>query len=261
MLLPDSPEKPETVPKTLKISRRDEDFKLEALVKKPSAAPGFPKIIIRDRPREDPDTAHDAGELIGMAQAAALLEVSEATVRNWVKLGRIVPAGQAGRKNVFRKKDILDLRDDIAGDAADSSLKRRRNKTRTSGSGTYCSYITKNRTNLAAVDAITAAISCCASVFPLEKGRILLADAAVKMLHARGLSGCPDLLIFPGHRSQSPVQLTGQYVEDTLYLTNGLLDGSLQGEPASMPWNNGEMKYAKIGRGQMVSYCYNPENL
>ena len=59
----------------------------------------------------------------------------------------------------------------------------------------------------------------------------------------------------------SPVQLTGQYVEDTLYLTNGLLDGSLQGEPASMPWNNGEMKYAKIGRGQMVSYCYNPENL
>ena len=50
-------------------------------------------------------------------------------------------------------------------------------------------------------------------------------------------------------------------MEDTLYLTNGLLDGSLQGEPASMPWNNGEMKYAKISRGQMVSYCYNPENL
>ena len=203
--LSDSPEKPETVPKTLKISRRDEDFKLEALVKKPSAAPGFPKIIIRDRPREALDTAHDAGELIGMAQAAALLEVSEATVRNWVKLGRIVPAGQAGRKNVFRKKDILDLRDDIAGDAADSSLKRRRNKTRASGSGTYCSYITKNRTNLAAVDAITAAISCCASVFPLEKGRILLADAAVKMLHARGLSGCPDLLSWLNAGQEEPL--------------------------------------------------------
>ena len=74
-------------------------------------------------------------------------------------------------------------------------------------------------------------------------------------------AGCPDLLIFPGHRSQSPVQLTGQYVEDTLYLTNGLLDGSLKGEAASMPWKNGEMKYCKIGHGQMVSYCYDPENL
>jgi len=74
-------------------------------------------------------------------------------------------------------------------------------------------------------------------------------------------AGCPDLLIFPGHRSQSPVQLTGQYVEDTLYLTNGLLDGSLKGEPASMPWKNGEMKYCKIGHGQMVSYCYDPDNL
>lgn len=78
---------------------------------------------------------------------------------------------------------------------------------------------------------------------------------------AAACADCPDLLVFPGHRSQSPVQLTGQYVKDTLYITNGLLDGSLKGEPESMPWNNGVMKYSKIGYGQMVNYCYNPENL
>ena len=74
-------------------------------------------------------------------------------------------------------------------------------------------------------------------------------------------AGCPDLLVFPGHSSQSPVQLTGQYVTDTLYITNGLLDGSLIGETKSMPWNNGEMKYSEIGYGQMTGYCYNPDNL
>ena len=78
---------------------------------------------------------------------------------------------------------------------------------------------------------------------------------------AAACADCPDLLVFPGHRSQSPVQLTGQYVKDTLYITNGLLDGSLKGEPASIPWNNGELKYLQTGYGQMVHYCYNPNNL
>ena len=77
---------------------------------------------------------------------------------------------------------------------------------------------------------------------------------------AAACADCPDLLVFPGHRSQSPVQLTGKYVKDTLYITNGLLDGSLKGEPASMPWRNGEMKFHKISYGQMASYCYNPDN-
>ena len=77
---------------------------------------------------------------------------------------------------------------------------------------------------------------------------------------AAACADCPDLLVFPGHRSQSPVQLTGKYVKDTLYITNGLLDSSLKGEPASMPWRNGEMKFHKISYGQMASYCYNPDN-
>lgn len=71
---------------------------------------------------------------------------------------------------------------------------------------------------------------------------------------------CPDLLIFPGHRNQSPVQLTGQYVKDTLYITNGLLNGVLKGEETSIPWHGGEMHYWHIGHGQMVDFCYDPEN-
>ena len=185
-------------PKILPVPENQENTpavsKEPGLVKKHSMNPGFPKIIIRDRPRETPEREDDGPDLIDISRASAFLEVSDATVRNWVKLGRIVPAGQEGRRSLFRKKDILDLRDAIASDDADGSLKRRRNKTWASGSGTYCSYITKNRTNIAAVDKVTAMISACSSGLSPEKGRILLADAAVKMLHARGLFGCPDLV-------------------------------------------------------------------
>lgn len=81
----------------------------------------------------------------------------------------------------------------------------------------------------------------------------------LKALHQE-TKKCPDLKIYPGHRNQSPVQLTGQYVEDTLFLTDGLLDGTLKGEPLSIPWRNGTMECFHIGHGQMVNFCYDPDN-
>lgn len=81
----------------------------------------------------------------------------------------------------------------------------------------------------------------------------------LKALYAE-TSKCPNLKVYPGHRNQSPVQLTGQYVKDTLYITNGLLNGVLKGEETSIPWMGGEMHYYHIGHGQMVDFCYDPEN-
>lgn len=72
---------------------------------------------------------------------------------------------------------------------------------------------------------------------------------------------CPDLKIYPGHRNQSPVQLTGQYVRDNLAVVRGILDGSRIGEPAVLPWNGGELRYRHLGQGQMLDFCYDPENL
>lgn len=86
-----------------------------------------------------------------------------------------------------------------------------------------------------------------------------LFQMGLKALYAE-TSKCPNLKIYPGHRNQSPVQLTGQYVKDTLYITNGLLNGVLEGEKTSIPWQGGEMSYYHIGHGQMVDFCYDPEN-
>ena len=71
---------------------------------------------------------------------------------------------------------------------------------------------------------------------------------------------CPDLLVFPGHLNQAPVQLTGQFVKDVLETTEGLLDGSLQGEPFELVLGPRVMHCYQISRGIMVSYLYDPNN-
>ncbi|MCR5006820.1 MAG: MBL fold metallo-hydrolase [Clostridiales bacterium] len=71
---------------------------------------------------------------------------------------------------------------------------------------------------------------------------------------------CPDLLVFPGHYDQSPVQLTGQFVRDVLETTEGLLDGSLKGEPFHQVLGQRTIDCCQISRGVMVSYLYDPNN-
>lgn len=66
-----------------------------------------------------------------------------------------------------------------------------------------------------------------------------------------------EIKIYPGHRNQSPVQLTGQYIKDVLDITRGLISGLLQGEPAVLDFHDMHMEYRHLGQGMMVDYCYN----
>lgn len=67
------------------------------------------------------------------------------------------------------------------------------------------------------------------------------------------------LLIYPGHRNQSPVQLTEQYIKDTRTITNGLITGVMEGEDAVLDIFGMHMEYKHIGYGMMVDFCYNPK--
>lgn len=71
----------------------------------------------------------------------------------------------------------------------------------------------------------------------------------------------PEILIYPGHRNQSPIQLTGQYIKDTRTITKGLLSGILQGEPTSLDFGGRKMEYYHIAYGQMCDFCYDPDRL
>lgn len=71
----------------------------------------------------------------------------------------------------------------------------------------------------------------------------------------------PAILIYPGHRNQSPIQLTGQYIKDTRTITKGLISGAMRGEPASLDFQGRKMEYHHIAYGQMCDYCYNPDSI
>ena len=73
--------------------------------------------------------------------------------------------------------------------------------------------------------------------------------------------GLDDILVYPGHRNQSPVQLTGQIVKDDWYITQGILRGTIVGEEKEFNMFDMHMKYRETSHGQMLSFCYDPEQL
>ena len=70
-----------------------------------------------------------------------------------------------------------------------------------------------------------------------------------------------DLKIYPGHRNQSPVQLTEQYVTDNLAIADGIVDGSLVGEEQEMDFHGKMIRFRVLSHGQMGMFCYDPENI
>ena len=70
-----------------------------------------------------------------------------------------------------------------------------------------------------------------------------------------------DLQIYPGHKTQSPVQLTKGYIEDTLTITEALLSGAMNGEEQHMVFAGHEIDYKQVSHGAMRCYCYDPEKI
>lgn len=57
--------------------------------------------------RTSHDGRHDAPTLIPGPLAAKEVGVAPATIRKWVQLGRLKPAGKAGRAQLFRLEDVF----------------------------------------------------------------------------------------------------------------------------------------------------------
>lgn len=69
------------------------------------------------------------------------------------------------------------------------------------------------------------------------------------------------LLVYPGHRNQSPVQLTGQYVKDAYTVAARLVNGTLVGEDKVIDMPGRHMEVKTAAHGQMLDFCYDPEKL
>ena len=67
--------------------------------------------------------------------------------------------------------------------------------------------------------------------------------------------------IYPGHRYQSPVQLTETYIADTAEATRQILEGKQDGELKTMVLGKETLYFKEASWGTMVNYVYNPDNL
>jgi glyoxylase-like metal-dependent hydrolase (beta-lactamase superfamily II) len=74
----------------------------------------------------------------------------------------------------------------------------------------------------------------------------------------------PDLLIYPGHRYQSPGQLGLPYIADTLEALELILAGKLSGTPAAVPpqiASHSDNPWLSVSHKSSQGLIYNPDNL
>ncbi len=90
---------------------------------------------------------------ISMKELCHCLSISEATGRNWLRLGRLVPDRDHGGKPYFSQKYVKQLQKELKhGDT--KTLKSRRNKKYVAGNGIYASYLTGSSRNYAVISSI-----------------------------------------------------------------------------------------------------------
>lgn len=117
--------------------------------------------------------------MLSLADVCRELSISEATAKNWIKLGKLIPAEHDTM--YFSIEYMQKLKRDISnGD--NSSLKSRRNKKFVSGRGLYYSYIPNDSKNLAPVQEIVSFIDENNVEITLDILLSVIADCALKLI-------------------------------------------------------------------------------
>ncbi len=70
-----------------------------------------------------------------------------------------------------------------------------------------------------------------------------------------------EIRILPGHRYQSPVPLGFSYLEDVEAALQGLIAGTLQGEPYTMTLGERTIHCNRLSHGLLREFLYDPERI
>ena len=115
---------------------------------------------------------------ISMKELCQRLSVSEATGRNWLRLGRLVPDKVLEGKSYFSEEYVQNLLEELK-DGNTKSLKSRRNKKYVDGSGMYASYLKDSSENLSVISRLVGRLK---GRPPKEKKlREILAECALQL--------------------------------------------------------------------------------
>jgi predicted RNA methylase len=82
----------------------------------------------------------ESGQYLSLGEVCELLSISQATGRNWVKLGKLIPVEQKLGKTSFLREDVDGILCALTNGES-KALNRRRNKKKINGLSLYESYI------------------------------------------------------------------------------------------------------------------------
>lgn len=121
---------------------------------------------------------------VSLKQMCAELSISEATGKNWVKTGQLIPSYQEKGCMYFLKEYAQCVKRDItSGDR--KVLRSRRNKRYISGNGLYHSYVSEKCINVSVVNQLLMWIAEKELYIDERILSFLLADCAIKLLYER----------------------------------------------------------------------------
>ena len=128
----------------------------------------------------DTTTQKKQGKDISFKEVCAELQISEATLRNWIKLGK-VNAGKKGAAYAFTSAEVKRIRTLLSSESS-KTLKSRRNKSLRSGQKSFQRFFTKGSPNAAYTEYI---IETTDTRLTQAQINFLLQDCAVKLLSDR----------------------------------------------------------------------------
>lgn len=117
-------------------------------------------------------------ELLDIKATAEILSVSTATIRNWVKLGRISVTDLPGRKLLFNKTEVERLVADIVSGKSDK-LTKRRNKKAVKGIDLNTDYIRDENGKNIVIGALLATKD--PDTYTESRIRVILASFALQL--------------------------------------------------------------------------------
>lgn len=146
-------------------------------------------------------------EKISITQVCELLSISQATAKNWIRLGKL-KIGSDGK--TFDKKYIEALISEIKS-GKDNRLKSRRNKKSISGKVLYKDYI-KNNHNREIVESI---LDACNQITEDEL-RVILANFAIQLYQQSGGIVVSDYLLLEGKSDITDNDVFNSLIKDLL---------------------------------------------
>lgn len=146
-------------------------------------------------------------EKISITQVCELLSISQATAKNWIRLGKL-KIGSDGK--TFDKKYIEALISEIKS-GKDNRLKSRRNKKSVSGKVLYKDYI-KNNHNREIVESV---LDACDQITEDEL-RVILANFAIQLYQQSGGIVVSDYLLLEGKSDITDNDVFNSLIKDLL---------------------------------------------